>query len=108
MQSTKPTQFIVRFKITKSIDEEKRHAIEGIRHVNQTTNEILSAKCYTIWNDWRHVFLHSHPIVADGQEHEGNILLINKIMETAPWDKFVYNTNRHIKITRKVFFGDRG
>jgi hypothetical protein len=111
MKSTKPTRFIACFT-TRYMDEEERHDFEAIRHVNQTTNEILSAKCFVLpkYELMCAVFLHSHPIVPDGEEHEGNMLLIKKILEKISEhemdrrmdSKFVYSTNRHINIYRKV------
>ena len=113
MQSTKQTQFIVCF-ITEYLNEEQRRNFEAIFHVNQMTNEQLSFKCYVIgkqnivfgrYNDGGScaLFLHSHPIVPNcDEEHEGNMLLINKMMEkmleVRMTDKFVYGTNRHIII----------
>ena len=108
MQSTKPTQFIACFEMD-IMDEEERHNFEVIRHFNQTTNEQLSAKCFVIEENylgWTKcaVFLHSHPIVPDGGEvHEGNMLLINKMLEELPKEnKFIYSLTRHIIICEDV------
>jgi len=114
MQSNKPTRFIACFN-PNYMDEEERRNFETIRLVNQTTNEQLSVKCFAIEKEQilsgksKHWFavLHSHPIVPNGEEHEGNMHLINKMMETLHKDsiseKFVYNsTNRHINIYRMV------
>jgi hypothetical protein len=112
MQSTKPKRFIVCFT-TGYMEEEERRDFEAIRHVNQTTNELLSAKCFIIRKDYHDerscaVFHHSHPILPNGEEHEDNMFLINKMLEKMPKnsrkeDKFIFgSTNRHITVYRKV------
>ena len=113
MKSTKPTRFIACFD-TMFVREEQRHNFDRMRHVNQTTNELLSVKCFHFEDEYYDerscaIFLHSHLIVANGEEHDGNMLLINKMVETiyndGVEDNFViFNRNRHINVYRMVSF----